>query len=253
MTNTPTSPAPGWYPAPDGSSQTWWWDGAGWTQPPTQAQYQPEPSPAAINAIAKLATATQVLILVWVVTSVATIGVEIFGLTAVADYLSGIDTTVDRLDLYDQGTAVVSILSSLAIIAAGVIWVIWQFRVAKQVTGQTRRSPGWHAGSWFIPIVSFWFPYQNVSDLWRALGRTRPSWLIVWWLLWVVGNYAIQLSSRAYLFAEDLEGFRAGMWLSLAGELLMLASAPMAWLVIRGITQGIVQRSSIPAPASAAA
>ncbi|MFE6965509.1 DUF4328 domain-containing protein [Agromyces sp. NPDC057679] len=252
MTNAPTSPAPGWYPAPDGSSQTWWWDGAGWTQPPTQAQYQPEPSPAAINAIARLATATQALLLVCIATCIATIGVETFGLSAVQDYLSGSDATVDRLDQYDQSTFVVGILSSIILVATGVIWVIWQFRVAKQVTGQTRRSPGWHAGSWFIPIISFWFPYQNISDLWRAVGRTRPSWLIVWWLLWVVSGFVIQISTRVVLAAEDLESFRVAMWLSIVGEVLLLASAPMAWLVVRGITQGIVQRSSIPAPASAA-
>ncbi len=249
--NTPTTSTPaGWYPAPDGSSETWWWDGARWTQP--QPQHQPDQRPGATNAIAKLALATQVLLLGWIATSVATIAIETFGIIAVADFLNGDDTTADRLDMYDQSTAVVSILSSLFLISTGVIWVIWQYKVAKQVTGKTRRSPGWHAGSWFVPIVSLWFPYQNISDLWRAVGRTRPSWQIIWWLLWVVGNYVIQLSTRAYLAAEDLETFRVAMWMSLAGEMLLLAAAPMAWLVIRGITQGILQRSANPAPWQAA-
>ncbi|MGH3704261.1 MAG: DUF4328 domain-containing protein [Agromyces sp.] len=245
MTNAPTSPAPGWYPAPDGSSDSWWWDGAGWSQP--QSPYQPELPPPATNAIAKLAMATQVVILLWVVNSVATIGVEMFGIIAVGDFLSGYDTAIDRLDKYDQGTLVVSILSSAFMIPAGVLWAIWQNRVAKQVTG-TRRSPGWHAGSWFIPIISLWFPYQNISDLWRAVGRIRPSWQIAWWLLWVVGNYVIQLSTRSYLAAEDLESFRVAMWMSLVGEVILLAAAPLALLVIRGITQGILQRASSPVP-----
>ena len=244
--NTPTSTPAGWYPAPDRSSASWWWDGARWTQP------QPEQRPGATNAIAKLAIATQVLLLVCIVMSVATIGIETFGIIAVADFLNGYDTTIDRLDMYDQGTGVVSVLSSVFIITAGVLWAIWQYRVAKQVTGQTRRSPGWHAGSWFVPIVNLWFPYQNISDLWRAVGRTRPSGQITWWFLWVVGNYVIQLATRAYLAAEDLEAFRVAMWMSLAGEVLLLAAAPMAWLVIRGITQGLLQRSSIPVPSQAA-
>lgn len=243
--NIPVSPPAGWYPAPDGSSETWWWDGARWTQPQAQQQQQPDTREGATNTIAKLAMATQVLLLVCILMSVATIGIETFGIIAVTDFLNGYDTTVDRFDLYDQSTSVVSILSSLFLITTGVIWVIWQYRVAKQVTGRTRRSPGWHAGSWFVPIINLWFPYQNISDLWRALGRTRPSWQIIWWLLWVIGSYVIQVSTRIYLVAEDLETLRVAMWMSLAGEILLLAAAPLALLVIRGITQGI-QRSSVP-------
>ena len=242
MTNTPTPPPAGWYPAPDGSSATWWWDGARWTQP----HHQPSQAPAAINAITKLAMATQVLLIVCGIMSVATIGIETFGISAATSFLSGNNAAIGMLDVYDQSTSVVSILSSLSLLATGVLWVIWQYRAAKQVTGRTRRSAGWHAGSWFVPIISLWFPYQNISDLWRAVGRTRPTWQIIWWLLYVVSNVFIGQSTRLYLAAEDLEQFRVAMWLSIAGEILLLAAAPLAWLIIRGITQGILQRSSVP-------
>jgi hypothetical protein len=245
MTNTPTPPPAGWYPAPDGSSGTWWWDGARWTQP----DQQPSPQFAATTAsrgIAGLATATQVLLIVCAVVSVATIGIETFGIGAVSGYLNGDDSAIDMIDAYDQSTSVVSILSSVALVATGVLWAVWQYRVAKQVTGRTRRSAGWHAGSWFVPVVSFWFPFQNISDLWQAVGRARPSWQILWWLLWVASNFVIQISGRIYMSAEDLEQFRVAMWLSIAGEILVLAAAPLAWLVIRGLTQGILQRPSVP-------
>lgn len=202
----------------------------------------PSQQPVTTDAIAKLTMATQVLLIVCGVLSVATIGIESFGIIAVADFLNGYDTTIDRFEMYDQSTSAVSILSSLFLVATGVLWVIWQYRVAKQVTGRTRRSPGWHAGSWFVPIISLWFPYQNISDLWRAVGRTPPSWQIIWWLLWVVGNYVIQISTRVYVVAEDLETLRVAMWMSIAGEVLLLAAAPFAWLVIRRITQGILRR-----------
>jgi hypothetical protein len=140
---------------------------------------------------------------------------------------------------------VISILSSLSLLATGVLWATWQYRAAKHVTGRTRRSAGWHAGSWFVPIVSLWFPYQNISDLWRAVGRTRPSWQIIWWLLHLVSNVFIGQSTRIYLAAEDLEQLRIAMSLSIVGEILLLAAAPFAWLIVRGITQGILQRSSV--------
>ncbi|MGI9825058.1 DUF4328 domain-containing protein [Agromyces sp. Marseille-Q5079] len=252
MTITPTPPPAGWYPAPDGSSATWWWDGARWTQPLDQLSRPVVPTDGGTGAVSKLAMATQVLLIVCGVLSVATIGVETFGIGATTAFLDGRDSTVAMLDLYDQGAAVVSILSSLSLVATGVLWVIWQYRAAKQVAGRTRRSAGWHAGSWFVPIVSLWFPYQNISDLWRAVGRTRPSWQLTWWLLYLVSNLVIGQSSRIYLAAEDLEQLRAAMWVNIGGEILKLAAAPLAWLIVSGITQGILQRSSEPVPSPAA-
>jgi hypothetical protein len=139
--------------------------------------------------------ATQALLIVCGVFAVATIGVETFGITAVTAYLDGNAAAIDLIKAYDQGSLVVTILSAASFFATGLIWVLWQYRAAMQVIGLTRRSPGWHVGSWFVPVVSAWFPYQNISDLWRPAGRARPSWQIVWWLLWIVSNSVVQIST----------------------------------------------------------
>nr|WP_242061411.1 MULTISPECIES: DUF4328 domain-containing protein [Microbacterium] len=123
------------------------------------------------------------------------------------------------------------------------------YQAAKRFVGQTRRSPGWHVGAWFVPIISAWFPYQNISDLWRAVGRSRPGWQIVWWLCWLLSNSMIQVSTRLYLSAETLEQFQIAMSVSIAGEVLLLAAAALASLVVRGITRGIT-RPSAPQPSS---
>ena len=242
MTNPPAPSPAGWYPAPDGSSATWWWDGAQWTPP----HPQPSQPPATTNAIAKLATATQLLLIVCGVLSIATIGIEMFGITAITGYLNGNDSAVDSLSGYDQMTSVATILSVIARLTTAVVWVLWQYRVAKQVSGRTRRSPGWHVGSWFVPAISLWFPYQNISDIWRAVGRSRPSWQILWWLCWLVSNVFVQISTRLSTTAETLEQFRVAMWMNLAGEILLLVAAGLAWLIVRGITQGLLERTSVP-------
>lgn len=224
----PATPAAGSQPASHGSPAL-----------PEQAG-QPV---AVTQPLAKLASATQVLLIVCGALSVVTIGTELFGIEAASAFLAGDDAALGSLEAYDQTTVLVSILSSIAFIVTGVLWAIWQYRAAKQVVGRTRRSPGWHAGSWFIPIVSFWYPYQNISDLWRAVGLSRPSWQIAWWLLFLGSNFSIQVSGRAYMAAETLEQFRVAMWTSFAGEVMLLAAAPLAWLVVRGITRGILDRA----------
>lgn len=207
----------------------------------------PTPPPADTNGIAKLATAVQALLVACGVMSIVTIGTEAFGINAVTGYLSGDDSVIDMLNLYDATTLVAAILSSLVLIATGVLWVIWQYRAAKQVSGETQRLAGWHAGSWFVPIVCLWAPYQNISDLWRAAGRARPSWQMAWWLFYLGSNSVTQLSSSFLANAEDLEQLRVAMYISIAGEILQLVAARFAWLTVRGITQGILQRPPVPA------
>lgn len=216
------------------------------TAPTPAADLHPAPNSAAIGAIARLSTATQALLIACGALSVVTIGTEAFGINAVSGYLNGNEGAIGSIGAYEQLSMIVNALSSVVLVATGVLWAVWQHRAAKQVPGRTRRSPGWHAGSWFVPIVSFWFPYQNISDLFRAIGRSRPSWLIVWWLLWVGSNISVWVSSRVYTTAEVLEQFRDAMWMSIVGELLLLAAAPLAWMVIRGITLGVLGRSYVP-------
>jgi hypothetical protein len=222
----------------------WWWDGARWTQP----HYGSGQRPAVSNTIAKLAMATQVLLIICAVRSVAAIGMETFGITVVTQYINGNESAGGLLDAYNQMAAVVPILGLVFVVLTGGVWVIWQYRVAKQAPGRTVRSPGWHAGSWFIPLISLWFPYQNIADLWRAVGRSRPSWQILWWWLWIGSSVVILISGRIYTSAEGPEQFRVAMWANLAGEILLLAAAPLAWLIIRGITQGILHRSAGSVP-----
>ncbi len=137
-----------------------------------------------------------------------------FGVGIASDFIDGGDTPFSLFDFYDQAGIALNVVSVLVTIATGVLWVVWQFHAAKHAIGQTRRSPGWHAGSWFIPVVGLWFPYQNISDLWRAFGRIRPSWLILWWLLWLASAFVMQISARVSLAAEDLETLRIAMALA---------------------------------------
>lgn len=245
MTDNSTLPPAGWYPAPDGSQGSWWWDGSQWTQPGATTQTS-APRPAFDGAIPKLAAVTQALLIACGALAAVIIGIEVLGFTAVTNVLDGDMSSVDLLNVYGSISPVVTLLSSASLIATGILWVIWQHKAARQVAGLTRRSPAWHAGSWFIPVVAWWFPYQNISDLWKAIGRARPSWLILWWLLWLASNAVIQISARIYLAADDPEQYRSAMAASIVGELLSLAAVPFAWLIVRGITRGLEERAALP-------
>ncbi|MFT4214988.1 MAG: DUF4328 domain-containing protein [Microbacterium sp.] len=254
MSTTPTPPPAGWYPSPDGSATLHWWDGEQWTahqRPLTIATgiaqpVAPAPSPRDLTRFGHLAASPQILLVVGGLISAVSIGVELFGVAAITTFIDTDYESLDQLSAYDTLTSISSILAAAATIGTAVLWVIWQYRAAELVSGRTRRTPGWHVGSWFVPIVSFWFPYQNISDLWRASHRSVPSWQLPWWLLWLSGGILTQVATRIYLAAEDLSVLRSSMWLSAMADLLLLAAAPLGVLVIRGITAAIICELQTP-------
>ena len=283
MSDSLVPPPAGWYPAPNGSGEQWWWDGTAWAQPqpaqpaqpaepeqPVQAQpWQQQPSqqpwqqqasqqpwqqqqaqPRNTETIRRLSMATQILLWVSAGFSLITIFVEFFGLSVINGYLNDLFLPEGNMVGYAGLSSLVAILAVLVLIATGICWVIWQFQVAQQVAGLTRRTPGWHIGSWFIPVVSFWFPYQNISDLWKAVRRPQPSWQLAWWLLWLGGGIVSQISSRIVMDSYTVESWRVAMYSSIGAEVLTLAAVPFACLILRGITDGLRNLPAYAVPAA---
>lgn len=119
----------------------------------------------------------------------------------------------------------------------GIFWMIWQYRAAANAgAGLLRRGPAMHAWSWAIPVVAVWFPYQNISDLHRVTGIRTPG-LPVWWLFWLASAL---LSSVADYFATlespEIQPLLVGMLLLLVSNLLLVAAAPLAWMVVARLT-----------------
>lgn len=52
-----------------------------------------------------------------------------------------------------------------------------------------RYSEGWAAGSWFVPFINLFYPYQIMMDIWNGtqnsvkerLGQPQPSIIVGWW------------------------------------------------------------------------
>lgn len=77
-------------------------------------------------------------------------------------------------------------------IALYVVACLWlqksrAFAVAANPQAPHRRSTVWAWLGWWVPIVSFWFPFQVVSDVRNATARTAIGARYgIWWSVWVV-------------------------------------------------------------------
>jgi hypothetical protein len=129
----------------------------------------------------------------------------------------------------------------------GVLWMAWQHRLAAAVPRwMLRRSPGWHVGSWLIPVVSLWFPYQNITDLHRAVtpdaaGRTSPVTYRLWWGMWLLSTVTEWLTNAASQGETTLESMLAASAATGVGEVFSAGSAVCAILVVGDLTRRAVQ------------
>jgi hypothetical protein len=199
-------------------------------------------SPA--RALRGIGAATRWLILVHAVLALATIALQVFGILAINAFETR-SVGIDALESYDAIFSRISIVSLIALAVSGVCWLVWQYRAAASVpSAALRRSPGWHVASWFIPFVSLWFPFQNISDIAdgsRAAlgGRIRGAW----WTLWLAAGFASTIAASVERSADTLPSLSAGLTISILSKVCLIGAAALAWIVVARITDAIDPKS----------
>jgi hypothetical protein len=115
---------------------------------------------------------------------------------------------------------------ALAAIAGIVVTLIWQHRAASAARAlgfPTTHSPAWGVGSWFVPIVNFWIPYQAIRDC-LPPGDPNRARILQWWLAYLVGGL---VGYAAFIAAFFSSGVAVALSIPAAASwLVVLAFAP---------------------------
>ena len=191
----PTSP--GWYPDPAGGGRLRFHDGFVWTAQVSLG----EPARPLSQGFARLGDWLSRLLASCAAVCLLMAGYAVWGMSIASRLIEspGTNLTVERpqvppdvraqLHTFLDTGIVLLVLSSLLSLVAGVLWLVWQYQLAVSAPTTLRRSPGMHVASWFIPIVNWWFPFQNITQLWRSYGTGRqetqaqaaPMLIPLWW------------------------------------------------------------------------
>ncbi len=78
-----------------------------------------------------------------------------------------------------------------------IMLMVWFYRAnknARSIATGLETTPGWAVGYFFIPVLSWFRPYQTMSEIWRS-AHSPLSWktlddpviLRVWWGAWLAG------------------------------------------------------------------
>ncbi|MBL8615017.1 MAG: DUF4328 domain-containing protein [Deltaproteobacteria bacterium] len=153
--------------------------------------------------------------------------------------------------------ALVSIPMLLALLANGLLLYIWVYRAVKAAQtlreAPQPRGPGMTVASFFLPIVSLFWPYQSVKALFQAsapedgfdvpfAGDPTSTRILLWWGAHVISAAAGQAYMRMSLRPEiALDG--ALVMLDLVGDCANLIEVPLSIWVVATITTRMLERA----------
>ncbi len=116
----------------------------------------------------------------------------------------------------DQRQAIVAIAYIVVFIILGFLSLRWIHRAnynARQLGAENMKfSSGWSIGYYFVPIMTFWKPYQAMKEIWKA-SKNPLDWksqdasgiLPIWWTLWIISTILGQAIFRSSIKAEELQ------------------------------------------------
>lgn len=233
---------PGWYPDPAGGPGQRWWDGYAWSEavvlpqqppPPPWAGAPPPQGPPVGQT--PWAVATQRLDAHYTSGLVQ----SELGLAGVARISLCVPAVVGLLNLVllrTESSRLLTIghdfkviwtdtqrhitpptftneslspwfyLLGLVGIAALVVTLVWQHRAASAARAlgfRSTHSPGWGVGSWFVPIVNLWFPYQAIRDC-LPLDDPNRARILQWWLAYMLGGVVGGAACIAAFFSSGV-------------------------------------------------
>jgi hypothetical protein len=247
--------APGWYVDPVGQARFRYWDGGSWTAQTSNAKDPTGSTPPLGPGFARLGDwlgrllALQALLLVAGAVAVA------WGYTEVSSYGATFQTLFDtnaaRDPALDDALSNVALVMMLVLAAwflvyavTGVLWLVWQARLAASAPAALRRSSGLQVLAWFIPVVNWWWPCQDMRDLWVAYGEHKPrgtdtqaSPVGLWWGLYLGGPFLFGFLSVALTFGASPESL-------LARVAAMYVVYFLGWAGVALLARGVVTRLS---------
>lgn len=148
------------------------------------------------------------------------------------------------------------LLFFVVLATAGIPFIIWFHRAYKglRLHGvETRFSPGWAIGCWFVPFANWVLPGMIGDEIWRAgrpaneAVRTGSSWNLarVWWALYIGSGLFGYVLLVAGQFTAGARGFALAMILA---TILLLLSAAFAIAFVRRASERLDALTAVDAP-----
>jgi hypothetical protein len=194
--------------------------------------------------------AKNAITLIWIVMGleVLTLGSNYMQHSLLQHIASGGEVTAGEAALNDSRVQLIAILSLVAFVVSIVTFIQW-FRRAyynlHQSTGNLAYSEGWAAGSWFVPILNLFRPYQIMTELYSRTATLLSQkdiplkkymdtqFLGFWWGLWIVNNMVGNYTFRTSMKSETIDSMLTVSMVEMVGNVIMIALSLITIKVIK--------------------
>lgn len=187
--------------------------------------------------------------LIWIV-----LGIEIFSFVSsllqyflLQDAANGELISEESASANDIREMSIGIIYLIASLTSAVTFIMWfrraYFNLHLKVSGLSH-TEGWAAGSWFVPILSLFRPYQIMKELYvqtkgliiknglALYGNFNTQNLGWWWALWIISNFLGQFEFRYSRNAESIDQLTV---VTIASMISNIIGVPLAIITIKVI------------------
>lgn len=200
-----------------------------------------------INAIKpNLQRANRAQLLIWLVSAVDIISIYSFYLQyKLLRSLQNYEYVSDQIiSANDTRVQIIGIIYLIVFFISAFTFIQWYRRAYYNlnIRANCNHSEIWAAGSWFVPIISLFRPYQIMKEMHHktsALIKVKTDEVLdksnsgigVWWGLWIItnyfGNYILKSSFKATTIEDFLNNTIAQIVISTFGILLAIITVLM--------------------------
>lgn len=133
---------------------------------------------------------------------------------------NGGEISPEQANANDTRAQFLGILYTIAYITSAITFILWFRRAYFNLHMKVKHlnySEGWAAGSWFVPFINLYRPYQIMKELYekskRLLLKEGVSFdvtfstdtLTWWWGLWIINNLIAKIEFRYSSRAESID------------------------------------------------
>lgn len=193
---------------------------------------------------------------IWAAATGVAIVHDVVQIQVVQGILDGILLDRDEIEAVDQRQLIIGITQIVLWLGWMIAYLRWNWRAYRNLASfnavALQHTAGWAAASYFVPILSYFRPYQIMREMWKASDpahveteetgglawmRSSTSMLIVWWWsAFVLAQLAAGAMLRAGRMVETAEGYLGLSWGMLISDIFELLAVALSVLMVRAIT-----------------